>query len=198
MRFFFLALIVSLTLSGFSQSTKGILLSGIVLNTDSLPVPDAAILNTRNGRTVRTQTNGFFETEIATNDSLLIYHIAYKRQFISEKNNGRIILLEPEIQELEQVDVTNKKEQEQRYLQETVREIKRLGLEKKPPEYDLKARQNQFIGKNGTHNRGFMPFFGPTKQIPLSDLFGLFVKSTEKKTQKKLTSHYHIVKKKKK
>lgn len=198
MRFFFLALIVSLTLSGFSQSTKQILLSGIVLNTDSLPVPDAAILNTRTGHTVRTRANGFFETAIAPNDSLLIYHIAYKRTFISEKDNGRIICIEPEIQELDQIDVSDQKEQEKRYLEKTVSGIKRLSSEKKPPEYTNIARQNQFIERNGTHTRGFMPFFGPTKQIPLSNLLSLFHQTPEKKIQKELTSHYHIVKKKNK
>ena len=197
MIFFLLAFILSLTFNSFSQSTKGILLSGIVLNTDSLPVPDAAILNTRNGRAVRTNPNGFFETEIATNDSLLIYHIAYKRQFISEKDNGTYIVLEPEIQELMQIDITNGEAQELRNLEETVDEIKRLGSMKKLEGYDLKSRQSVFVEEHGTHNKGFSPFFGPTVLIPFGKIGGIISEMKKKKQLKKMTQHYHFSKRKK-
>jgi len=197
MRFFVLSFILSLTFSSFSQPTKGIALSGIVLDTDSLPVPDAAIINTRSGKTVRTNSEGFFQTEIAGDDSLLIYHIAYKRKFITEKDNARKIVLEPEIQELMQIDVSDKKEMEQKNLKETVDKIKRLGPMKKLEGYDLKSRQRVFVDEHGTHNKGFSPFFGPTVRIPIGKIGEIISERQKKKQLKKMTEHYHIAKRKK-
>lgn len=197
MRFILLAFLLFSVFNCYSQHTGKVILSGIVLDTDSVPIPDVAIINTLTGKTVRTNANGFFQTEIAAADSLLVYHIAYKKQFINKKNNGRYMVLELEIRELLQVDVTNKSEQELKNLKETVDDIKRLAPLKKGEGYDLKSRQNYFYDQNGSYNKGFGSFFGPTSRIPLGKVTALVSGKTEKRQKKKLTSHYHLVKRKK-
>lgn len=197
MRFIFLAIAVFVLVSGHAQPIRPVILSGIVVDVDSIPVPDAAIINTRSGKTVRTNPEGFFQTEIAGDDSLLIYHIAYKRKFITERDNARKLIIEPEIQELMQIDVSDKKEMEQKNLEETVDEIKRLGPMKKLEGYDLKSRQSVFVEEHGTHNKGFSPFFGPTVRIPLGEIVGIISERQKKKQLKKMTNHYHFSKKKK-
>jgi hypothetical protein len=171
-------------------------LSGIVIGTDSIPIPDVAIINTRTGIAVRTNSEGFFRTEIAAKDSLCAFHIAYKRFFINEKDNGKYIVIEPDIQELMQVNVTNKNKQEQKNLDKTLNDIKRLAPMKTIPQYDMESRQSKFIEENGSHNKGFSPFFGPTFRIPFEKLTAV-AGTSEKRQKKKLTSHYHLVKKKK-
>ncbi len=197
MRFILLIFALHLFSQTDAQPSGKIMLSAIVLNTDSVPVPDVAIINSRTGKTVRTNPYGFFQTEIGMEDSLLVYHIAYRKQFISEKNNGKYIILEPEIQELMQVDITDKKEKELQNLEETLNDIKRIAPKEKPTGYDLHSRQDFFYRDQGTHTKGFSPFFGPTQTVPLGEIAGFFSKIKQKKQRKKLTSHYHLVKKKK-
>ncbi len=195
MRFIFFALFLFSGIDCAAQSNKKILISGIVISPDSVPVIDVAIINTRTGRTVRTRENGFFQTEISSEDSLLIYHISFKRQFINERNNGRYIFLEPEVQELLQVDVIDKQVLEQNNLNQTMKDIQHIPLEK-PTGYDLKSRQTYFIEEHGSHNRGFSPFFGPTVHIPLTKIADLITSGIMKQSpRKKLTSHYHFEKK---
>ena len=170
------------------------MIAGIIVDADSVPIPEVAVINTLTGKTVRTNTKGFFQTEIAGNDSLLVYHISYKKRFIGEKHNGKYIVLEAEIQELMQVDVTDKSEQETKNLEETVNDIKRLAPLHKLEGFDLKSRQNYFIEQNGSHTKGFMPFFGPTFHIPLGKIIGLVTVNEEKRRRKKMTSHYHLKK----
>ena len=196
MRFILLVITLFAILQCFSQPPITVMFSGIIVDTDSVPVPDVAIINIRTGITARTNSTGFFQINIATEDSLCIYHVAYKRLFLNIRDNGRTIVIEPEIQELLQVNVTNKKEQEQKNLKETVSDIKRLVHIKKLPEYDIKSRQNRFIAENGSHNKGFSPFFGPTTRLPLEKATGLITGNSRKRQLKKLTSHYHLVKKK--
>lgn len=198
MRSFLLVVVLCIAFNGYSQSTGKIVLSAIVVDADSIPIPDVSIMNFRTNRTVRTNADGFFQTEIAADDSLLVFHIAYKKRFISEKNNARIIVMEPEIQELNQINITNKYAQDQKNLEETVKDIKRLAPLKKNTEYDMKARQNKFIEANGSHNKGFSPFFGPSTSTSLQKVAGVVAGTKEKRLRKKLTSHYHLVKRKKK
>lgn len=197
MRFIFLAIAAFVLVSGHAQPIRSTILSGVVIDMDSIGVTDAAIINARSGKTVRTNSEGFFQTEIAGDDSLLIYHIAYKRKFITEKDNARKIVLEPEIQELMQIDVSDKKEMEQKNLKETVDEIKRLGPMKKLEGYDLKSRQSVFVDEHGTHNKGFSPFFGPTVRIPIGKIGEIISERQKKKQLKKMTEHYHVAKRKK-
>jgi len=197
MRIVLLIIALLMVYTGFSQPAKKILLSGIVINPDSVPIPDVAIINARTGKTVRTNTAGFFQAEIAEGDSLMAYHIAFKRRFISETDNIRFLVLEPEIQELLQIDITDH-EQEKKNLEQTVDDIKRLAPLEKLSGYELKSRQTQFIEDHGSHNKGFSPYFGPKTHVPLSKIGGLISNLTKRHQLKKLSSHYHLVKTKKK
>lgn len=194
MRFILIPFFFFFVFEGFSQHTKETMLSGIVVGNDSVPVSDVAIINTRTGKTTRTDTNGFFQIEIALEDSLLVYHIAYKKRLINEKYNGRYIVLEPEIVELMQVDVSDKNEKELKNLKETVDDIKRLAPLKKPEGFDLKSRQSYFYDQQGSHTKGFSPFFGATVRSPIAKIITLVAGSKEKRQRKMLTSHYHLVK----
>jgi hypothetical protein len=168
------------------------------MNSDSVAIPDVAIINSRTLKATRTNLNGWYQAEILPEDSLLAFHISYKKRFISLRNNRQRIVLELEIHELKLVNINDKKEKEQKYLDNTVSEIKRLAPLKKLEGYDLKSRQTQFIEDNGSHNKGFSPFFGPTIKSPLAKVIAVVAGTEEKRQRKKLTSHYHLVKKKKK
>jgi hypothetical protein len=192
--FFFFFLFV---FDAYSQHAKETILSGIVVVNDSIPVTDVAIINIRTGKTVRTNANGFFQIEIASEDSLLVYHIAYKKRIINEKYNGRHIVLEPQIVELMQVDVTDKNEKDLKNLEETVNDIKRIAPLEKQEGFDAKSRQSYFYDQHGSHTKGFSPFFGPTVRAPISKIITLVAGSEEKRQRKKLTSHYQLVKKSK-
>ncbi|MBV5315465.1 MAG: hypothetical protein JZU47_19335 [Prolixibacteraceae bacterium] len=197
MRILLLFLALLAVCSGFSQPAKKILLSGIVLNPDSVPIPDVAIINARTGKTVRTNTAGFFQAEMAEGDSLMAYHIAFKKRFIRETDNIQFLVLEPEIQELLQIDITDH-EQEKKNLEQTVDDIKRLAPLEELSGYDLKSRQTQFIEDHGSHNKGFSPFFGPTVHVPFGKIGEIVSNLTKRHQLKKLSSHYHLVKTKKK
>lgn len=197
MRFILISFFFFFVSEVYSQHSRETILSGIVVDNDSIAIPEVAIINVRTGKSHRTNANGFFQIEIALEDSLLVYHIAYKKRFVNEKHNGRYIVLEPEIVELMQVDVSDKKEKEQKNLQETVNDIKRLAPLEKPEGFDIKSRQSYFYDQHGSHNKGFSPFFGPTVRSPLAKVITLVAGSKEKRQRKKLTAHYQLVKKSK-
>lgn len=194
MRILLLSLAFLMALQVYSQSEEMTVLSGIVVDSDSVPIPDMAIINTRTLTTVRTNEKGFFQVLISDNDSLLIYHIAYKRRFITKKNNGELIIMEPEINEIKQVDVTNNYIKELKNLQKTVDEIKRVAPLEKQSKEERKSRITNFVEQNGSHNKGFSPFFGPTVSVPIGKIIQLTGMDMEKQKRKKLTSHYHLVK----
>lgn len=184
--------------TAFSQSPRATMLSAVVVGPDSLPVPDVAIVNTRTFHTVRTNEKGYFQTEIAENDSLFIHHISFKRQFINHKFNGKIIVLEAQVNELQQVNVTDDAIQEMKNLQKTLEDIKRIAPQKKYSHSDFTdgSRQKNFVERHGSHTRGFMPFFGPTVQVPLGTIINAIGGNMDKRQRRKLTSHYHLVKRK--
>lgn len=169
-------------------------MSGILMSPDSVAVPDVAIIDIHSGKTVRTNVIGFFQTEMAADDSLMIYHIAYKKQFITADNNARMIILTPEVQEIMQVDITNQKAREQKNLMQTVADINRLAPLNSLWGYDAHSRQDYFILDNGSHTKGFSPFFGPTISMPIDELAAKVSKIKERRQLRKLTSHYHLVK----
>jgi hypothetical protein len=185
MRYLFLIISLFLVLQCYSQPGKKIVLSAIVAGPDSVPISNVAITNISTGKTVRTNDKGFFQTEIAANDSIFIYHIAYKRRFANKKDDGKLIILEPEVHELMQVNVTDKNNQELKNLIETVRNIKRLAPMKTNREYDMKSKQNDFIEQNGSHEKGFSPYFGPTIRIPLREASDTLSKAAKNRQQKK-------------
>ena len=167
MQNFIFAILLLPVFQGYSQPTGKIMISGTVMSTDSVPIPDVAIINIWSGNIVRTDVNGFFKIEILPGDSLLVYHVAYKNLFISKNTQGGYVILKPEIHELLQVNVHDKSLQEQRNLQQTINDIKRLVPLNKLTGFDLKSIQDYFADENGSPNRGFSPFFGPTFNIPI-------------------------------
>lgn len=183
-------------LRAYSQSPRSTLLSAVVVDADSLPVPDVAIINTRTFHTVRTNESGYFQTEIAEDDSVFIHHIAYKRRFANESDNGKIIVIEHQVNELKQVNITDNAKEELKNLQKTMKDIKRIAPTKKLTDFTVNSRHKLFVEQNGSHTRGFMPFFGPTTTIPLEQIISLVAGSEQKRQRKKLTPHYHLVKKK--
>ncbi|HEY3369564.1 MAG TPA: hypothetical protein VGK10_01870 [Prolixibacteraceae bacterium] len=198
MRYLILTWMWLIIFQGYSQTPGTILLSAVVVGPDSVPVPDVAIINTRTGHAVHTNKKGFFQTEIAGDDSVFIYHIAYKRQFANENDNGKIIMLEPQIYELNQLDVTEDAVQNMKNLQQTLKDSKRLAPEKKfaHSDYTDSSRQSRFVRQNGSHDKGFKEFFGPTVHLPVEKIVASLSGSDDKRERKKLTSHYHLVKKK--
>jgi len=56
--------------------------SGYVLDSDSVPVEGAYVLNCRTLKTVTTDASGYFRTRVQTGDSLVINHISYQRMFV--------------------------------------------------------------------------------------------------------------------
>lgn len=193
-----LSLLITLLIvfQGYSQTDQGIMISGIIADADSIPIPDVIVVNSRTYETVRSNHQGFFQTYITGNDSLFIFHVSYKRRFISEKDNGRMIILEPEINELKQVDVTDEYLQELKNLQKTMEEIKRVVPLKKLNEEEMKSIQTRFVEQHGSHNKGFMPFFGPIIKIPFWKIAELTGLDRQTRQRKQLTSHYHFTKKK--
>lgn len=194
MRHLLLSLTMLTVLQVYSQTEEMTVISGIVLDSDSVPVSDMAIINTRTFNTVRTTETGFFQSQINGNDSLLIYHIAYKRLFITKKDNGRLIIVEPEINVIKQVNVTDNYIQELENLQKTVDEIKRVAPLEKLSKEERKSRLTSFVEETGSHNKGFSPFFGPTVTVPIGKIIQLSGLDMDKQKRKKLTSHYHLIK----
>jgi len=198
MRILFLIGICLIAFLGYGQTPGTTLLSAFVVGPDSIPVPDVALINTRTGHAVRTDQNGFFQAEIAGDDSLFIYHIAYKRQFVNEKANGKIIVLEPQVNEIGQVDVTDHAVEELKNLQKTLEDIKRIAPEKKFEHSNFTdgERQARNVKQNGSHERGFKEFFGPTFHLPVDKIIASVAGTKDKRERRKLTSHYHLVKRK--
>lgn len=183
--------------AGLAQNPKPILISGIIVDTDSIALPDVAVINVRTGKTVRTNSDGFFETTMAEEDSLLAYHIAYKRLFISYRDNARTLVMFPETHELLQVEVTEDSEAAQKKADKLSEDIMRVAPMKKMTGYDHKSRSDYFYEENGSHNKAFSPYFGPTARISVGKIGEVLSKISRKRQLKKNTTHYHLVKEKK-
>lgn len=179
-----------------AQNGQEILLSGIIVDVDSVPIPDVIVVNSRTLSVVRSNPMGFFQTPISENDSLFIFHVSYKRRFINEKDNGHVIYLQAEINELNQVDVTDQYLQELKNLQQTMEEIKRVVPLKKLSDEEMKSIKTRFIEENGSHNKGFSPYFGPKVKIPFWKMVQFAGLDKQTRQRKKLTSHYHFTQKK--
>ncbi|HET6557084.1 MAG TPA: hypothetical protein VFG54_07190 [Prolixibacteraceae bacterium] len=196
MRILSLIITLLIVLQGYSQTDQEIRISGIIADADSIPIPDVIVVNSRTLNIVRSNPQGFFQSSISGNDSLFIFHVSYKRRFISEKDNGRVIILEPEINELKQVDVTDKYLQELKNLQQTMEDIKRVAPLKKLSEEEMKSIQTRFVEQHGSHNKGFKPYFGPKVRLPFWKIAELAGLDKQTRQRKQLTSHYHFTKKK--
>ncbi|MBL7967828.1 MAG: hypothetical protein JNK09_12580 [Prolixibacteraceae bacterium] len=163
-----------------AQSPKKSLLSAVLMSPDSVAIPDVAIINVRTEQAVRTNTKGFFQIEIMEGDSLITNHIAFKKRVITEANNARTLFLEPEIRELQPIDVTTDNSQEEQQMKEMAQSINQIARQKKLDGFDRKSRQTYFYDQHGSYNRGFSPHFGPTVGIPLGKITRLFKRKSRK------------------
>lgn len=177
-----------------AQPSGKIKVSGIVLSNDSIPVQGAAIINVQTGKLIHTDKKGFFQSEFAVKDSLLIYHIAYKKMFVNKNDNRKYFVLEPEIYELLQVDVSDKSKQEKKYLDSTMISVNQLAPKEKLTGYDKKSTMNYFIEDNGSHTKGFSPYFGPTFNFNFGRNTNNVIRREQKRQLKEMTSHYHLMK----
>lgn len=198
MRWLLLTLACMSVYHTYSQTPRSSILSAVLVDPDSLPVTDVAVINIRTLHTVRTNENGYFQTEVIGNDSLCIHHIAFKRQFINKNANGKIIVLQTQLNEIAQVDVKDNSLQDLKNLQKTLQDIKRVTSNKKfeHSDYAENSRLKSFVERQGVHNKGFKPFFGPTVQLPFATIIHAVAGNQEKRKRKQLTSHYHLVKRK--
>ena len=150
------------------------------MSPDSLVIPDVAIINIRTEQTVRTNTKGFFQVEIEAGDSLITNHIAFRKRIITEADNAHTLILEPEIQELQPIDVTSEKNQEEQQMREMAQSINQIAKQKKLDGFDRKSRQTYFYDQHGSYNRGFSPHFGPTVGLPLWKITRIFKRKSGK------------------
>jgi hypothetical protein len=177
-----------------AQITGKVLVSGTVVDTDFMPVQGVAIINVKTGKIARTDKDGLFQTELSVKDSLLIYHIAYKKQFINSNDIRKKFVLEPEVFELKQVDVLDKNKQTNKNLDSMMQSVNQLAPKEKLSGYDEKSTLNYFVDENGTHNKGFSPYFGPSFKIPFGKNINAVIHREEQRQIKEMTSHYHLVK----
>jgi len=194
MRILFTIACVFLVLLSFAQSAGKVTVSGIITDTDSFPIQGVAIINVKTGKINRTDKTGFFQTEFSLRDSVLFYHIAYKKQFVNSNDSRKKFVLEPEVFELMQVDVLDKSKLEKKYLDSTMVSVKELAPKEKLTGYDEKSTLEYFVDASGSHNKGFSPYFGPTFKIPFGKKTANVIKREEKRQIKEMTSHYHLVK----
>jgi len=168
-----------------AQKPPQIDFSGIVLGADSIPVPDVAIINPRTGKTVRTNEEGFFHTQMDEGDSLLVYHIAYRRVFLHFRDNLKKFVLIPEIQELQTVIVTENEASARDKAEKLSSDIVNVALSKKLEGFDKKSRQDYFYETNAIHNRAFSEHFGPTFHLSFGQIAHFLSKIGGKKRNKK-------------
>lgn len=185
---------VFFVLLSFSQTTGKVSVSGIITDTNTFPIQGVAIINVKTGKVARTDQKGYFKTEFSVRDSVLIYHIAYKKQFVNSNDSRKTFVLEPEVFELQQVDVMDKNKQTNKNLDSMMQSVSELAAKKQLSGYEEKSTLNYFVDETGSHTRGFSPYFGPSFKIPLGKNISAIIHREEQRQIKELTSHYHLVK----
>ena len=201
-KYFVMRLLLTITCILFviltdAQPIGKVLVSGTVIDTDSFPISGVSIINVKTGKIARTDKNGYFHAEFSISDSLLIYHIAYKKQFINSNDLRKKFILEPEIFELKQVDVLDQNKQTKKILDSMMISVNHLAPKKKLTGYDKKSSLSYFVDESGSHNKGFSPYFGPTIKIPFGKNINELIHREEKRQLREMTAHYHLVKPKK-
>ena len=96
----------------FAQEAKDstTLLSGIVLDEDSLPVENAYLIRFSTTSYVTTGNTGKFTISLQRSDSLMVYHLSYKRLVLRVedfKNRKDTIILKKEIHIIPEVTIND-------------------------------------------------------------------------------------------
>jgi len=185
---------VFFVLLSYAQPAGKVSVSGIVTDTDSFPIQGVAIINVKTGKITRTDQKGYFQTEFSVKDSVLIYHIAYKKEFVNSNDSRKTFVLEPEVHELMQVNVLDKNKQTNKNLDSMMQSVSDLAAKEKLSGYDEKSTLSYFVDETGTHNKGFSPYFGPSFKIPFGKNIAHIIHREEQRQLKEMTSHYHLVK----
>lgn len=193
MRFSILFICILFFVQGYAQTPGKIKIAGVVLNQDSVPIQGVAVINVKNGKTSRTDKKGYFEAEFSIKDSLLIYHISFKKQFVNSSENRKRFVLEPEVHELMQVDILDKNKKQQEYLDSTMISVKELAPKEKLTGYDKKSTLEYYIEENGSHTKGFSPYFGPSFSLNFGKSTNKVIQREHDRQLKELTAHYHLV-----
>ena len=177
--FFLISTVVCL-----AQKSSMIDFSGIIMANDSVPLPNVSIINLKTGKTVSTNEEGFFHTIMAEDDSILVYHISYKRMFLHFNDNLHKFYMVPDAQELPMVNVIADSKSIQEKAKALSSDIVRIALSKKLEGYDKQSRQEYFYGANGSHNKAFSPYFGPSVHLSISQIARLFSGKKKVKTSR--------------
>jgi hypothetical protein len=191
MRILLTIVIVFLVFLCHAQLPDKVLISGTIKDTYRIPIKGVAIINVKTGKVNRTDSKGFFETEFSAKDSVLIYHIAYKKEFINSNENRKEFILEAEVIELKEVNITEKANISN--MDSLSNSATDLAKQKQLSGYDEKDQLSYFVDEKGTHNKGFSPYFGPTFKIPFGRDLKTIIKREEQRQIKEMTSHYHLV-----
>ena len=194
MRILFTLICVFFVLLGSAQTTGKVSVSGIVTDTNSFPIQGVAIINVKNGKVTRTDQKGYFQTEFSVKDSLLIYHIAYRKEFVNSSDGRNIFILEPEVYELNQVNILDKSSQTNKNLDSMMQSVTQLAPKKKLTGYDEKSIVDHFVDASGSHTKGFSPYFGPSFKIPFGKNIRHVIHREEQRQIREMTSHYKLVK----
>jgi hypothetical protein len=191
MRILWTIAIVLLVLESHAQNSNKVVISGTITDTQRIPIKGVAIINVKTGKVHRTDSKGYFETEFSAKDSVLIYHIAYKKEFVNSNEIRKTFVLEPEIIELKEVNITEKTPSSG--MDSLANSAANLAKQKQLSGYDEKSQLSYFVDEKGTHTKGFSPFFGPSFQIPIGRSLEEIIKREEQRQIKEMTSHYHLV-----
>lgn len=175
-RIFILFIFVAQSFFCLAQRLPTFDFSAIVLDQDSLPIFGATVVNPRTGNMVKTDKKGFFCAKIAEDDSLLVYHIAYRRRFLHLSDNCLRLQLIPENYRLNEVTVYEDSASIARKMDAIVQEIRTKALSKKLEGYDRTSRQDRFYFDNSVRAKASSPYFGPTANISFGQIAGLFKK----------------------
>ena len=192
MRYLITIMGVILFLNSYTQPINKIHVSGTIIANDSLPIQGVAIIDIQTGKIAHSDKNGNFHMELGIKDSLLIYHIAFKKQFVNSNDNRKYFMLEPEVHVLMQVDILDRTKMERKYLDSTLFSIKQVAPTVKLTGYDKRSSMQYFIDENGSLNKGFSPYFGPNFHIGLERNTYNVLKREQRRQLKKLTTHYHL------
>jgi hypothetical protein len=112
---------------------------------------------------------------------------------VNSSDNRKRFILEPEVHELMQVDILDKNTKQKEYLDSTMISVKQLAPKQKLVGYDKKSKMAYFIDENGSHTKGFSPYFGPSFHLNFGKTTSKVIRREQKRQLKELTAHYHVV-----